>query len=122
MQTSPNFVKKVVLLVWPDAQLNDNEIAFSNYSVSLNTESCSSYISKRNYNLYKYLDRSDYDDKCIGFACGSSMSMGYYWEPLINIKIDILNQNIVRNLMYRLGMFLYLMNDILLIKKHVMNV
>ena len=50
------------------------------------------------------------------------MSMGYYWEPLINIKIDILNQNIVRNLMYRLGMFLYLMNDILLIKKHVMNV
>ena len=89
MQTSPNFVKKVVLLVWPDAQLNDNEIAFSN---------------------------------CIGFACGSSMSMGYYWEPLINIKIDILNQNIVRNLMYRLGMFLYLMNDILLIKKHVMNV
>ena len=35
MQTSPNFVKKVVLLVWPDAQLNDNEIAFSNYSVLL---------------------------------------------------------------------------------------
>ena len=29
MQTSPNFVKKVVLSVWPDAQLNNNEIVFS---------------------------------------------------------------------------------------------
>ena len=78
MQTSPNFVKKVVLSVWPDAQLNNNEIVFSNYSVSLNPESCGSYISKSNYSLYESLEGSDCDDKYIDFACESSMSMGYY--------------------------------------------
>lgn len=108
MQTSPNFVKKVVLSVWPDAQLNNNEIVFSNYSVSLNPESCGSYISKSNYSLYESLEGSDCDDKYIDFACESSMSMGYYLGPLINIKTGILNQNIVHNLMYRLGMSLSL--------------
>ena len=83
MQTSPNFVRKIVLSIWPDAQLGDKEIFFDGYSVSLNPESCGSYISNNEYNSCRALEGSNYDDNYIDLACNYPESKGYYLGPLI---------------------------------------
>ena len=102
MQTSPNFVRKIVLSIWPDAQLGDKEIFFDGYSVSLNPESCGSYISNNEYNSCRALEGSNYDDNYIDLACNYPESKGYYLGPLIQMKLGMLPQNIVRNLANRL--------------------
>lgn len=117
MQTSPNFVRKIVLSIWPDAQLGDKEIFFGGYTVSLNPESCGSYILSSEYNSYRALEGSNYDDKYIDLACKFPVSMGYYLGPLIKMKIGMLPQNIVRNLVHRLGISLPLSERYIFNKK-----
>ena len=117
VQTDPDLVFRLAALLDPGARLVGEDIFLSaETSISLHTESCGAYATRRNgQNIY--LSGNSMDQDLISKAEQHPSSCGYYLGPLFQRNMGWLPQNVCSNILQRLEISLNLEDRYLFSRK-----
>ena len=121
VQTEPDLVFRLATLLDPGARLVGEDIFLSaETSISLHTESCGAYATRRNgQNIY--LSGNSMDQDLISKAEQHPSSCGYYLGPLFQRNMGWLSQKVCSNLLQRLEMSLTLWDSYVFSQKPCHN-